>query len=596
MSDPIQTKIDGQTFYQILGLEEKATEAEIKTSYRKLALKYHPDKVGADGAKEAGEMFIKVKTAYETLSDAEKKTAYDRELELERNPRPKRTFASASNNATYGGSSTTRRYAGSSSGARAYRTSFEDDILEDLLREHARTTRSFNIDINNPPAGTRVRRTADGGIAVEMSWSFGMGGGRSRETRTSGESSDARYSPPPPPMHPSRRDALKGETEVQKKKRLEREARERAELDREREKRELRMAELRRERERERERQREVERLKEEADRYAERARQEFLRKAQGVVGSIGREKSATAAEERLRASRDRGRIPEKKPVRKMQARVEEDDLDFDPPVGVRRGSGPVKDARRSDLPRRPVPQRQDSLRSSVSARRGEAPRREALPPLPPRDASKRDKIAAWAADLDPEEDRRDRYARASSPSSSELVRTRKSKDYGYSTGGRARSMIETSSESSLERRRPSGARSPTRRRHHRSRYYSDSDSYDSEESEDSTRYPRAAPPPREDDRYRSSRHEGRHHHKSSRHSQDGGHSHRHRAKEEPEKKKGGGIGSFIGKVAKSILAAPEESDSEGSIYSSVSSAKRKGERRREEKVGDRRERRRERY
>jgi DnaJ-class molecular chaperone len=60
MSDPIQTKIDGQTYYQILGVEEKATDAEIRTSYRKLALKYHPDKVGADGAKNAAEMFIKV--------------------------------------------------------------------------------------------------------------------------------------------------------------------------------------------------------------------------------------------------------------------------------------------------------------------------------------------------------------------------------------------------------------------------------------------------------------------------------------------------------------------------------------------------------
>jgi hypothetical protein len=456
--------------------------------------------------------------------------------------------------------------------------SAEDDILEELLGAQRVFTRTFNFGFDpneRPPPGARVRRTPEG-VSFEWSWSFGTGGGRTREREmgSSGGESGRRYSPPPPPVHPSRRDALKGETEAEKKKRLEREAKERAEEERLREMRELRMAELRRERERERERQREEQRLREEADRVAERAREEYIRQFKAASASTPRETFV---------SRERGRAPESKSVRKNQARVEED---YETP-GIRRGTGPVKDARRTDLPRRPVPQRQDSARSSATARRGEPPRREALPPLQPREVSKRDKIAAWAAELDPDEDyRRHRYSRASSPSS-ELVRSRKSKDYGYAATGRARSVIDTSSESSIERRRPSGARSPTRHRHRRSRYYSDSDSYDSEDSGNSARYSRTARP-RDGDRYKSRDSHG-HRHESRSH----GHGHHHTSKGKEEKKKGG-IGSFIGKVAKSILVGPEESDSELSEYSSVSTAKRQSKRK-EEKVGDRRERERER-
>ncbi|GGX98710.1 molecular chaperone DnaJ [Massilia dura] len=63
-------------FYEILGLAKNASEEEIKKAYRKLAMKYHPDR-NPDN-KEAEEKFKEVKEAYEMLTNPEKREAYDR--------------------------------------------------------------------------------------------------------------------------------------------------------------------------------------------------------------------------------------------------------------------------------------------------------------------------------------------------------------------------------------------------------------------------------------------------------------------------------------------------------------------------------------
>lgn len=61
--------------YASLGIEQTASADEIKKAYRKLALKYHPDKNGGD--KSAEEMFKKISDAYSILSDPDKKKKYD---------------------------------------------------------------------------------------------------------------------------------------------------------------------------------------------------------------------------------------------------------------------------------------------------------------------------------------------------------------------------------------------------------------------------------------------------------------------------------------------------------------------------------------
>jgi len=62
-------------YYNILGVPKSASTKEIKKSYRKLAMKYHPDK--NQGRKEAEEKFKKISEAYEVLSDDEKRKKYD---------------------------------------------------------------------------------------------------------------------------------------------------------------------------------------------------------------------------------------------------------------------------------------------------------------------------------------------------------------------------------------------------------------------------------------------------------------------------------------------------------------------------------------
>ncbi len=61
--------------YSVLGVDRSASKDDIKKAYRKLAMKYHPDK--NEGNKDAEAKFKELSTAYETLSDVGKKQAYD---------------------------------------------------------------------------------------------------------------------------------------------------------------------------------------------------------------------------------------------------------------------------------------------------------------------------------------------------------------------------------------------------------------------------------------------------------------------------------------------------------------------------------------
>ena len=63
--------MNSETFYDVLGVAENATQDDIKKSYRKLAKENHPDKGGDE------ELFKKISVAYETLSDEQKRKEYD---------------------------------------------------------------------------------------------------------------------------------------------------------------------------------------------------------------------------------------------------------------------------------------------------------------------------------------------------------------------------------------------------------------------------------------------------------------------------------------------------------------------------------------
>ena len=63
-------------YYEVLGLQKGASDDEIKKAFRKMAMKYHPDRNPGD--KEAEEKFKEVNEAYGVLSDADKKSKYDR--------------------------------------------------------------------------------------------------------------------------------------------------------------------------------------------------------------------------------------------------------------------------------------------------------------------------------------------------------------------------------------------------------------------------------------------------------------------------------------------------------------------------------------
>lgn len=63
--------------YDILGVRPSATITEIKTAYRKMALKHHPDKAAPERKQEATIMFSKISNAYEVLSDIDQRREYD---------------------------------------------------------------------------------------------------------------------------------------------------------------------------------------------------------------------------------------------------------------------------------------------------------------------------------------------------------------------------------------------------------------------------------------------------------------------------------------------------------------------------------------
>jgi molecular chaperone DnaJ len=70
------SRVSKADYYEVLGVTREASDQELKSAYRKLALKYHPDRNPGDSASE--EKFKEASEAYQVLSDADKRAAYDR--------------------------------------------------------------------------------------------------------------------------------------------------------------------------------------------------------------------------------------------------------------------------------------------------------------------------------------------------------------------------------------------------------------------------------------------------------------------------------------------------------------------------------------
>jgi molecular chaperone DnaJ len=71
-----EPRVSKRDYYEILGVERNATDQQIKSAYRKLALKHHPDRNPGD--KQAEELFKEAAEAYAILADREKRSLYDR--------------------------------------------------------------------------------------------------------------------------------------------------------------------------------------------------------------------------------------------------------------------------------------------------------------------------------------------------------------------------------------------------------------------------------------------------------------------------------------------------------------------------------------
>uniref|UniRef100_A0A8B9I5E3 DnaJ heat shock protein family (Hsp40) member B8 n=1 Tax=Anser brachyrhynchus TaxID=132585 RepID=A0A8B9I5E3_9AVES len=73
-------------YYKVLGLQKNASQDDIRKSYRRLALKWHPDK-NSSNKEEAEKKFKAVAEAYEVLSDPQKRSLYDRSFKENRSHR-----------------------------------------------------------------------------------------------------------------------------------------------------------------------------------------------------------------------------------------------------------------------------------------------------------------------------------------------------------------------------------------------------------------------------------------------------------------------------------------------------------------------------
>jgi len=164
----------GKDFYSILGVSRNADAKELKKAYRKLAMKWHPDK-NINNQKEAQEKFQEISEAYDVLSDPKKKQIYDQYgeegLKVGGNPNP-------------GPNIDPNMFGGSRGGARY---EFTQEQAEELFRNIFGNLGGFGFGMNR---GRRGGRFSNGFDDFESMDSPFIGRGR-----TVGESMDDFYVP-----------------------------------------------------------------------------------------------------------------------------------------------------------------------------------------------------------------------------------------------------------------------------------------------------------------------------------------------------------------------------------------------------------------
>ena len=195
-------------YYDVLGLTRSADQKEIKAAYRKLALKFHPDK---NKAEDAEERFKEIGEAYEVLSDKDKKVAYDASLLSERSSSWKPETEPGPSNFSGGfsfssaGPTFSHNYDPFSTFNRVFATDpFCDSECDDGLRKY----RQARYDRYNAYRGFTANTGRSGGSGYDGSAGQGMSSSSFNYSRT-GEDQDTS----PVTEYGSRRrfeDALKG--------------------------------------------------------------------------------------------------------------------------------------------------------------------------------------------------------------------------------------------------------------------------------------------------------------------------------------------------------------------------------------------------
>lgn len=151
-------------YYQTLGVDRSADDASIKKAYRKLALKWHPDK-NPDNKDEADRRFKNISEAYDVLSDPDKKRIYDKY--------GKEGLTGSSPSGGGGNHGFSFQFGGSRGGGFHFRSA--DDIFRDFF-EHDPFGEDILADFFGGAFGGRSRANRGNNVSRRMD-PFGMMGG-----------------------------------------------------------------------------------------------------------------------------------------------------------------------------------------------------------------------------------------------------------------------------------------------------------------------------------------------------------------------------------------------------------------------------------